>query len=69
MTVTITKRKVVTRKVRVKKVAGSEETAFSKWYKSHKETYNERRRKRYENDPEYRERMIEATRKARTGRR
>ena len=69
MTVTITKRKVVTRKPRAKKVAGSEETAFSRWYKAHKETFNERRRQRYENDPEYRERMINATRKARTGRR
>lgn len=43
----------------------SEETAFARWYKNHKDSFNQKRRNRYQTDPEYKQRMIDAAKKTR----
>jgi hypothetical protein len=43
--------------------------AFDKWYKTHKEDFNSQRRKRYQNDPKYKARVLASARKARDDRR
>lgn len=42
---------------------------FKEWYETHGETLNKRRRKRYDDDPEYRTRVLEMNRRSRERRR
>jgi hypothetical protein len=45
------------------------EDAFAKWYKQHGEDFNEKRRNKYNSDPEYRQRVLATARVAREQRR
>lgn len=47
------------------KTKKSEETAFVRWYKNHKDAFNQKRRNRYQSDPDYKQRMIDAAKKSR----
>lgn len=42
----------------------AKDTTFNRWYDRHKEEYNEARRKRYQEDKEYRERMQTSSRES-----
>jgi hypothetical protein len=39
--------------------------AFRKWYSNHKEAFNSKRKKRYAEDPEYHDRMLNSVRRGR----
>jgi predicted DNA-binding transcriptional regulator AlpA len=43
------------------------ESAFQRWYKKNKQDLSEKRKKQYADDPEYRKRALEASRKRRRG--
>src|SRR4051794_36676 len=43
------------------------ELSFSRWYKANKERLSQERRQRYAQDPEYRQRQLEASRRRRRG--
>jgi hypothetical protein len=45
------------------------QSTFGKWYEKHKQRLSEKRKKRYAQDPEYRQRALEASRRHRRGER
>jgi len=62
------KRKPSTKKAK-KKVQVKEPWTYSAWYEDNKEKLAKRRKDRYQNDPEYKERVLEQNRKHREGKR
>jgi hypothetical protein len=67
MAVNFTKKKPMTKKYQSRRSSSdtTDNTPFTRWYKSHREEFNEQRRKRYHSDPEYRQKMQEASRQVR----
>jgi hypothetical protein len=47
----------------------NKQSTFGKWYEKHKQRLSEERKKRYAQDPEYRQRQLEASRRHRRGER
>ncbi len=43
--------------------------AFNRWYKNHKKDFNDKRKSRYHTDPEYKKRVLAASRQTREDRR